>query len=151
MIKKLDPSARFKVICVFDDSLISESAEELAALKEKNEESRYSKYLEKFDESLLQFKPDAKPTYFVVRGLTHSEQAAMNEKYYIFDTSAKHMKTKGDRIAMYLEMFRLGCVETEDAGLKSPLDPESIPFNIAAEVGSIVHLISILSKSAKNG
>lgn len=156
-IKRIDPTAKFKVIVSSDDALQSETPEEMEALKtgvidangkpERNP-TRYERYLETFDTSILQLKDGAVPTIFVVRGLLSMEMATITEKHYRFDPTQR--KTVCDRPnAMILEMFDVGCLgeQTETGVVKVARD--TLSYQVASEIGGAINIITVLTQDLK--
>jgi len=147
-IKRLDPTAKFKVICIFDDALELETEEELKALGTDGK-SRYQEYMENFDESKLKFKEGQKPTRFHIRCLKANEVAELNAKYQKIDTVKKSIELI-NRNQMMLEIFNLAVVGIEDEnGNVSKISSDELEFNVAVEIGSMVSLLTTLGKNLK--
>lgn len=154
-IKRVDPNAVFKVVCRFDDALEHETAEELKTDqkddqgKEVLKQSRYDKFLETLNLSDLKFKPDVKPTIFHLRCLKTKELANLNTKYLVVDTKNKTMDYR-DYNSMVIEYFEKGVVgiEAEDGKLEK-ISPDDLEFKVVNEVGSIVLIMTSVSKNQK--
>lgn len=147
-IKRVDPKATFKVVSRHDDALVSETKEELEALKAAGQDTRYEKFLESFDLSILKLKEGVQPTYFILRALKHEEMAQINERHFIFDASTRTVKAKNNA-DMLLEMFSIGCVGTEENGQPTKIDVDELPFEVAVELGGVVNVIGALGKNLK--
>jgi hypothetical protein len=158
-IKKLDPNARFKLICEFDDAVIPESKEEEKALdsgiKDKNGDpvmipSRYQQYLENLDESKLKLREESKPSYFHFRCLTNEEMATLQEKYTDWDVKGRRQIWKAPKTLYLGEIFKLGVVELEDEnGMKSAVGPNEVGIAVMVSVGSAINLYTQFGKHAK--
>lgn len=158
-IKKLDPSVRFRLICEFDDALISENKEELAALNSgikmpDGEDiiapTRYQQYLENLDESKLKFREGAKPSYFVFRCLTNREMGELQEKYFDYDVKAKRQTFKGAKTSYFAELFEIGVLGIEDdSGKVVPVGPNEIGIGVMVNIGSAINIYTQLGKNLK--
>lgn len=157
-IRKTDPTAQFKIICQQDDAVINETTEELEALKtgkfdeygrEIKLETRYERYLETLDESILKIDPDKKVNRFVVRCLKNSELAEMNERYTkvnVLNKTIDMVKTN----QMFLETFQLGCLGLENEnGKLEKVSVDDVGFAIAISMGSVISLFTSLGRHLK--
>lgn len=147
-IKRLDPTARFKIICVFDDALDLESQEELDAMG-KDDRTRYQQYMENFDESKLKFKEGLSPTRFHVRCLKASEVAELNARYQKVDVVKKTIEIV-NRSQMMIEIFNLGVIGIEDEeGKVSKIGADELEASVVIEIGSMISLLTTLGKNLK--
>lgn len=152
-IKKLDPSARFRLICEYDDALIPETAEEMAALKADGDDpkpTRYREYLENLDESKLKIRDGEKPSHFVIRCLTNQEMGDLQERHFDFDPKTKTQTFKGSKTGYFMELFRLGVLGMEDeAGKVVPTTPDEMPIGVMVAIGSAISIFTQLGKHLK--
>lgn len=138
-IKRLDPSARFRVISQMDEAVVHDEKKD-----------RYQRYLENFDQKELSLKDDVKPTYFILRPLKNLELADINAKYLVVNPLEKTARYQ-DNMKMFLEMFDM-CCEGTQVGEDGPIEKvksDDIPLTVASEIGSIVSLIATLGKNLK--
>jgi hypothetical protein len=157
-IRKLDPNAKFRLICELDDALISETSEELEALKtgKKDEDgnetlnpTRYQEYLDDLDESKLKMRDGAKPSYFHFRCLTNEEMGILQEKYFDYDVKEKRPKFKGSKTEYFIELFRLGVIGLEDDGQIAKVSANEVGYAVMVAVGSAVNIFTSLGKHLK--
>ena len=158
-IKKLDPSARFKLISELDDSIIHETKEELEALKSdaKDKEgnpisapTRYEQYLEAIDESKLKFRKDSKPSYFHFRCLTNQEIGELQDKYLDYDVKAKKTTFKGPKMNYFAEIFEKGVIALEDEnGVQVKVGPNEVGIGVMVAVGVAIDSFTQLGRHAK--
>lgn len=148
-IRKIDPKATFKIISQFDDALINETPDGLAALKLAGKQTRYEDYLEDLDESKLLLDEKLKPSRFVVRCLKNQEIADINERFTKVDVVGKKVDMVRTN-AMFLETFQTGCLGVEDEnGKVEKVDAEEIGFAVAVAMGSVISLFTSLGKHLK--
>lgn len=148
-IKKIDPNARFELVTAYDDALVFETDEEIAAAEKEGRQVRYQEYLKDVDLSKLMFKEGEKPTIFVVRCLLAEEIADVSSRYLVVDTVAKTQHYK-DRNKMMLEYFKLGCLGIKgDKGQLEPTSADEVGFNIALDIGAQISLLTTLKKNLK--
>lgn len=157
-IRKTDPKAEFKIICQVDDAIINETAEELAALvtdkldelqRPIKLETRYERYLESLDESILVLDPAKKPSRFVIRCLKNSELADLNEKYTKVNVLSKTIDMVRTN-QMFLEIFNLGCLGMEnELGKSEKVTVDDIGFAAAVSMGSVISLFTSLGRHLK--
>lgn len=155
-IKKVDPKAVFKVVTAFDDAILFETEEELAALKTKGKDgkeiqgpTRMDKYLESMDYTVLKFKEDSKPTIFHVRCLLANELAEINQKYQKYDVINKKVEFT-DRNKMMLEIFDRGVIGMENSeGKLEKVLSNDLEYPVGVDLGSIISLITTLGKNLK--
>ena len=158
-IKRIDPSARFRLICEYDGALVPESAEELQALKtgkkdadgeEEMNPTRYQQYLADLDESKLKFAEGEKPSHFSFRCLTNQEMGQLQEQYFEYDVKAKTQKFKGTKSEYFAELFRLGVEGMEDEnGKVIPVSPNEVGLGVMVAVGSAISIYTQLGKNLK--
>jgi hypothetical protein len=158
-IKRVDPNAKFKVISEVDDALISETSEELAALrtgkidsatgKEETIPSRYEQYAEDLDETKLKFKDGVKPTYFLIRCLKNNEVAEIQKKHFSVDSAAKKVELSNPALA-FLDYFTMGCLGVEaESGKVEKIGPDDVGYGVAVGIGSLISLFTSLGKHLK--
>lgn len=158
-IKRLDPAARFRVICEYDSALINETPEELKALKngvigpdgeEESNPARYQLYLQDLDESKLKIKDDEKPSHFVFRCLTNQEMGQLQETHFEFDLKTKTQKFKGSKTDYFAELFRLGVDGMEDEnGNVVKVGPNDVGLGVMIAIGSAISVYTQLGKHLK--
>ncbi len=152
-IRRLDPSARFKIICEYDDALIRETEEELKALEQPSGETlptRYEEYLENLDQSKLRLKPDGKPTYFHFRCLTNLEQGELQEKFMDYDVKEKRSFFKGSKTRYFVELFEKGVIGIEDeTGAMVKIDAEQIGMGVVMAIALAINSYTAMGKHLK--
>jgi hypothetical protein len=157
-IRKIDPTATFKVISQFDESVQHETPEEMEALKTGKQDengndilnpTRFEQYLENLDDSLLRLKDGVPPTYFVIRCLKNSEVAELNEKHVVVNVVEKKIEHK-NRQLMFLEMFDIGCLGTQTGdGKLEKTSGDEVGYAVAVAMGSVISLFTSLGKHLK--
>lgn len=158
-IKKLDPSARFRLICEYDEALIGETPEERKALgtgrkDEDGEEifnpTRYQQYLDSLDESKLRFVDNEKPSYFQFRCLTNQEMGTIQERYFAFDFKNRKQEFKGSKTEYFAELFKLGVIGMEDeSGTARAVGTDEVPYGVMVSIGSAISIYTQLGKHLK--
>lgn len=148
-IKRVDPSARFNLIAEMDDSLISETPEELAALVASRSLTRYEDYLNTMDESKLKFAEGSKPSRFRIRCITNVEFAEIQARYFSVDPVTKTSNNK-NLPAMALELFNLACESMEDEnGVYGKVTANDLGYGVATSVGMSIYTFTALGKHLK--
>lgn len=148
-VKRLNPEARFKIICEFDDSLVPETEAELTATA-PGAPTRYEQYLEELDESKLQFRDGAAPSRFVLRCLTSSELGCLQEEYFGYDEERKSQVFKGSRSKYIRRVFELCVISIIDEnGVEAKVTPDEIGYGVMAAIGSTVSMFTALGRNSK--
>lgn len=148
-IKRLDPTRTFDIVTFGDDAILHETAEELVALSELKQPTRWEKYKENMELKELKFVDGKKPDLFVIRCLKNDEKAGMHEKYLTVDVEKKTMGFR-NKTEMIFETFDMAClgIRKEDGSIEKVTRNE-IPYVVAMEVGSTITMLSELSKNEK--
>lgn len=148
-IKRIDPRATFDIVSVYDESLVFETPEELEELKKSKELTRYEKYLESFDLSVLKIREGESPTLFRVRCLLASEKAELDERHQSFDMAKKTIEYK-NRHAMMLDMFKKAClgIVNESGGLDK-VGIDDIEYKVATDIGAAISILGSIGKNLK--
>ncbi len=137
-IKKVNPEARFKLICEHDSALDKETDKEMEKLKEAEKQSRYEDYMDSLDESILKFKKGEKPDYFQFRCLTNEETAILQDAHVKVDTKDKKSKVKSSSL-LFLEAFNFACEGMfNDKGKLEKVSSNEVGFAVATSVGATV-------------
>lgn len=148
-IKRVDPKATFKIISEFDSALISETQEELRELAKEKKDTRYMQYLESFDESKLIFKPDEKPTYFVIRCLLNSEFAVIQERHMEVNVETKTFRAKNSSLMMF-DLFNTACLGMIDEnGNTVKVTADEVGMAVATGIGATISMLTTLGKHLK--
>lgn len=148
-IKRVDPTARFKVISELDDALEHETPKELEALRKSNLPTRYEIYSESLDESKLKFKEGSTPTRFVIRCLKNAEVAEIQSKHVVVDTVTKKIEMGNPALA-FLDYFKMGCLGIEDeVGKLEQVGPDDVGYGVTVGIGSVISLYTSLGKHLK--
>lgn len=148
-IKRINPNATFDIVSVYDEAIQHESPEELEALKASKELTRFEKYLENFDLSVLKFVEGEKPTLFRVRCLRAIEKAELDQKYQSIDVVNKRIEYK-NRQEMMLDIFQKACLGIigEDGQLEK-VGYDDIEYKVAADVGAAISILGSVTKNLK--
>lgn len=148
-IKRVDPNARFRLICEFDDSLEHETSEERAELEKAGKATRYEKYSESLDEKELKFKEGVKPDYFHIRCLKNAEVAEIQGRHFVVNVQSKTAEPKNAPL-MFLEMFNAACVglEGEDGSTKK-ITADELGFAVATSIGATIYTFTAMGKHLK--
>lgn len=148
-IKRIDTKARFKLICEHDSALVRETAEELAELTKTKTPTRYERYSETLDESLLKFKDGEKPDYFQIRCLLNDELAELHQSHMVVDTVNKTVLPKNGS-KFFMEVFDLACdgIFKADGSLEK-VNREGVGFAVALSIGATIYTFTELGKHLK--
>jgi hypothetical protein len=148
-IKRLDPEARFRVICDLDDALINETPEELKEILDNKDLTRHEDYLQDLDEKKLKFAEGAKPSHFVIRCLKNDEWTDMQSRHMVLDSMTKTFRVR-DNASYLFEMFNKGCIGLEDEnGEIKPVNHNEIGIGVAMSIGATISLFTMGGKHLK--
>ncbi|MDZ4810756.1 MAG: hypothetical protein SGI96_21175 [Bacteroidota bacterium] len=132
-IVRINPNARFKLVSSTDSAIDRDKCPKIKS-EASGEQLKYSESLSLED---LVFFEDKKPTYFVCRNLTATEQVALYKNHQQFDVE-KRKVVHNDMQTLLLKIFEACCKEVEDDGVKSAIGVDEVPYEVVQELGSSI-------------
>ena len=139
---KIDPKKVVKTVSAMDSAIDKENSD-----MEKFEKTHDVKY--------LKFLADQQPTFFLVKSILATLQAAIQEEHYTVimpdpkDKDAKPKMESKNQSEMLIKYFQHGCEKYEEGGKEFPCSPDLFPFSIVQEMGSYIMLRTALGDDEK--
>jgi len=141
-LTKIDPKKVLKTVSIMDSAIDKENSD-----LDKFEKTHNIEY--------LKFVDGEEPTYFLVKNVPSTQQAAIQEAHYeveLPDPEEKDGKPKikqKNQSEMLIKYFRAGCEKYEEGGKGFPCDPDTFGFSVVQEIGSFIMLRTALGDDEK--
>lgn len=141
-LQKIDPSKTIKTVSVLDPAIDKENSD-----IDKFEKTHNLEY--------LKFLKGEHPTYFLIKNVSTTEQASIQEAHYeieLPDADEKDAKPKikqKNQSEMMIKYFIAGCDKYEEEGKEFACHPDMFPFAVVQEIGSFVMVRTALGDDEK--
>jgi len=141
-IEKIDPKKVRKIVSIQDEAIDKEASD-------------MDKYEKTYNLDYVKIKEGAMPTYFLVKNVTSSAQAEIQEEHFQVelpdpeDKDGKPQIKQLKQTEMLIKYFKHGCSSYEENGKVEKCDVDLFPFSIVQEIGGFVMLRTAVGDDEK--